>query len=313
MTAHAIENALRVIMALGGSTNALLHLVAIAGRLGVTLDRHRVNQISDETPVLVDLKPVGEGYMEDFHAAGGVGAVLRELRPLLHLDTRSVDGLILHERLDQPSEYVDRAIVRSVADPVSAVGGLLMLEGNLAPGGALIKRAAATPELFEFEGRAVVFESLEDLSARIDSPDLDVTEGDVLVLRNAGPVAAGMPEAGYLPIPKKLAAKGVKDMVRISDARMSGTAFGTIVLHIAPEAAVGGPLAAVRTGDRIRLSVARRRIDVLIDDAEIARRLVAHSPPKAPARGYRALYHTTVTQADRGCDLNFLIAPPSQT
>jgi dihydroxy-acid dehydratase len=313
MTAHAIENALRVIMALGGSTNALLHLVAIAGRLGVTLDRHRVNQISDETPVLVDLKPVGEGYMEDFHAAGGVGAVLRELRPLLNLDTRSVDGLTLHERLDQPSEYVDRAIVRSVADPVSAVGGLLMLEGNLAPGGALIKRAAATPELFEFEGRAVVFESLEDLSARIDSPDLDVTEGDVLVLRNAGPVAAGMPEAGYLPIPKKLAAKGVKDMVRISDARMSGTAFGTIVLHIAPEAAVGGPLAAVRTGDRIRLSVARRRIDVLIDDAEIARRLASHSPPEAPTRGYRALYHATVTQADRGCDLNFLIAPPSQT
>lgn len=313
MTAHAIENALRVIMALGGSTNALLHLVAIAGRLGVTLDRHRVNQISEETPVLVDLKPVGEGYMEDFHAAGGVGAVLRELRPLLNLDTRSVDGLTLHERLDQPSEYVDRAIVRSVADPVSAVGGLLMLEGNLAPGGALIKRAAATPELFEFEGRAVVFESLEDLSARIDSPDLDVTEGDVLVLRNAGPVAAGMPEAGYLPIPKKLAAKGVNDMVRISDARMSGTAFGTIVLHIAPEAAVGGPLAAVRTGDRIRLSVARRRIDVLIDDAEIARRLASHSPPKAPARGYRALYHATVTQADRGCDLNFLIAPPSQT
>lgn len=312
MTRGAIENAMRVIMALGGSTNAVLHLTAIAGRLGITIDPARVNQISDETPVLVDLKPVGEGYMEDFYAAGGVGAVLRELRPLLNLDTRSVDGLTLRERLDQPAGYVDRAIVRSVTNPVSTVGGLLMLGGNLAPGGALIKRAAATPALFEFEGRAVVFESLEDLSARIDSPDLDVTEKDVLVLRNAGPVAAGMPEAGYLPIPRKLAAKGVKDMVRISDARMSGTAFGTIVLHIAPEAAVGGPLAAVRTGDRVRLSVADRRIDVLIDDAEIARRLAAHTPPKAPTRGYRALYHSTVTQADRGCDLKFLISPPAQ-
>ncbi|MFO1080907.1 MAG: dihydroxy-acid dehydratase [Reyranellaceae bacterium] len=309
ITREAVENALRVIMALGGSTNAVLHLAAIAGRLGIAIDRERVNAISDETPVLVDLKPVGEGYMEDFHAAGGLGAVLRELRPLLHLDTRSVEGITLRERLDGPVDWVDRKVVRSASQPVSEVGGLLMLGGNLAPGGALIKRAAATPALFEFEGRAVVFDGVEDLSRRIDAPDLDVTEHDVLVLRNAGPVAAGMPEAGYLPIPKKLAARGIKDMVRISDARMSGTAFGTIVLHIAPEAAVGGPLAAVRTGDRVRLSVARRRIDVLLDDAEIARRLAVHVPPPAPARGYRALYHRTVTQADRGCDLDFLIAP----
>jgi dihydroxy-acid dehydratase len=308
MSREAVENAVRVIMALGGSTNAVLHLVAIAGRLGISIDRERVNRISDETPVLVDLKPVGEGYMEDFHAAGGMGAVLRELRPLLHLDTRSVEGITLRERLDGPADWVDRKVVRSASQPVSDVGGLLMLEGNLAPGGALIKRAAATPALFEFEGRAVVFDGLEDLSSRIDSPDLDVTEHDVLVLRNAGPVAAGMPEAGYLPIPKKLAARGIKDMVRISDARMSGTAFGTIVLHIAPEAAVGGPLAAVRTGDRVRLSVAKRRIDVLLDDAEIARRLAGHAPPPAPSRGYRALYHRTVTQADQGCDLDFLIA-----
>jgi dihydroxy-acid dehydratase len=308
MSREAVENAVRVIMALGGSTNAVLHLVAIAGRLGISIDRERVNRISDETPVLVDLKPVGEGYMEDFHAAGGMGAVLRELRPLLHLDTRSVEGITLRERLDGPADWVDRKVVRSASQPVSDVGGLLMLEGNLAPGGALIKRAAATPALFEFEGRAVVFDGLEDLSSRIDSPDLDVTEHDVLVLRNAGPVAAGMPEAGYLPIPKKLAARGIKDLVRISDARMSGTAFGTIVLHIAPEAAVGGPLAAVRTGDRVRLSVAKRRIDVLLDDAEIARRLAGHAPPPAPSRGYRALYHRTVTQADQGCDLDFLIA-----
>jgi dihydroxy-acid dehydratase len=259
--------------------------------------------------VLVDLKPVGEGYMEDFHAAGGVGAVLRELRALLHLETVDIEGRSLAERLDEPAEWVDRAVIRPFADPVSPVGGLIALQGSLAPDGAIFKRAAATPALFETEGRAVVFTGLEDLAARIDDLDLDVQQGDVLVLQNAGPHAAGMPEAGYLPIPKKLAQAGVKDMVRISDARMSGTAFGTIVLHVAPEAAIGGPLGAVRNGDRIRLSVAEKRIDLLVDAAEIARRLADFTPPPVPARGYKALYRRTVTQAPDGCDFDFLTKP----
>jgi dihydroxy-acid dehydratase len=306
ITEKSVENAFRVLMAIGGSTNAVIHLTAIAGRLGIRVSMERLNQISDETPVLVDLKPVGEGYMEDFHAAGGVGAVLRELRPLLRLDTTDIQGRTLAERLEAPLDWVDRAIIRPFGDPVSPVGGLIALAGTLAPDGAIFKRAAATPGLFEAEGRAVVFTGLEDLADRIDDPDLDVTPGDVLVLQNAGPHAAGMPEAGYLPIPKKLAQAGVKDMVRISDARMSGTAFGTIVLHVAPEAAIGGPLAAVRNGDRIRLSVSRKRIDLLVDDAEIKRRLAEVSPPPAPTRGYKALYRRSVTQAPEGCDFDFL-------
>ena len=201
-------------------------------------------------------------------------------------------------------------MIRPSADPVSPVGGLIGLTGTLAPDGAIFKRAAATPALFETEGRAVVFTGLEDLAARIDDPDLDVAPGDVLVLQNAGPHAAGMPEAGYLPIPKKLAQAGVRDMVRISDARMSGTAFGTIVLHVAPEAAIGGPLAAVRSGDRIRLSVAEKRIDLLVDPAELARRLAGHTPPPVPARGYKALYRRAVTQAPEGCDFDFLAGEP---
>jgi dihydroxy-acid dehydratase len=306
ITEKSVENALRVLMAIGGSTNAIVHLAAIAGRLGIALTLEGINRISDETPVLVDLKPVGDGYMEDLHAAGGLGAVLRELRALLHLDCIGVDGATLAERLDQPGGWVDRRIVRAFSDPVSPVGGIVGLRGSLAPDGAILKRAAATPALFEVEGRAVVFDNLEDLSRRIDAPDLDVLPNDILVLRNAGPQAAGMPEAGYLPIPGKLARAGVKDMVRVSDARMSGTAYGTIVLHAAPEAAVGGPLAVVRNGDRIALSVTGRRIDLLVDDAEIRRRLSAWSPPPLPARGYAALYRRTVLQAPQGCDFDFL-------
>ncbi len=306
ITAKSVENALRVLMCIGGSTNAIVHLTAIAGRLGIRISMDRLNQISDETPVLVDLKPVGEGYMEDFYAAGGIGAVLRELKPLLHLDTIDVEGTVLADRLAEPLDWVDRAIIRPFGGPVSPVGGLIALRGSLAPDGAIFKRAAATPSLFESEGRAVVFTSLEDMAARVDDPDLDVEVGDIMVLQNAGPHAAGMPEAGYLPIPKKLAQQGVKDMVRISDARMSGTAFGTIVLHVAPEAAIGGPLGAVRDGDRIRLSVAEKRIDLLVDDAEIRRRLADFIPPPKPARGYKALYRNTVTQAPDGCDFDFL-------
>jgi dihydroxy-acid dehydratase len=308
ITQKSVENAIRVLMAVGGSTNAIVHLTAIAGRLGIKVSLDRFNQLSDETPVLVDLKPVGEGYMEDFHAAGGMGALLRELKPLLHLDTLDVEGRTLAQRIEGNGGWVDRAIIRPFTDPVSPVGGLVALQGSLAPEGAIFKRAAATPALFESEGRAVVFTSLEDLSARVDDPDLDVEPGDVLVLQNAGPHAAGMPEAGYLPIPKKLAQVGVKDMVRISDARMSGTAFGSIVLHVAPEAAVGGPLAAVRDGDRIRLSIEQKRIDLLVDEAEIGRRLEGHQPPPAPERGYKALYRRTVTQAPEGCDFDFLTA-----
>ena len=306
ITEKSVENALRVLMAVSGSTNAVLHLAAVAGRRGIRISDSRLNDISEETPVLVDLKPVGKGYMEDFHAAGGVGAVLRELKPLLHLDTMNILGQTLEDRLSEPLEWVDRDVIRSFDDPISSQGGLITLSGNIAPQGAIFKRAAATPSLFESEGRAVVFENLEDLANRIDDPELDITEGDIMVLKNAGPVAAGMPEAGYLPIPKKLARAGVKDIVRISDARMSGTAFGTIVLHIAPETARGGPLASVQTGDRIRLSVKEKSIELLVDDEEIARRLADYRPPALPSRGYRGLYARMVTQAPEGCDFTFL-------
>ena len=306
ITLESVENAMRALMAVSGSTNAVIHLAAIAGRLGIRIGDARLNAISDETPVLVDLKPVGRGYLEDFHHAGGVGALLRELRPLLHLDTVDVTGQRLGDRLEAPLDWVDRDVIRPFGDPVSPRGGLIALGGSLAPQGAIFKRAAATEALFETEGHAVVFDGLDDLAARVDDPDLDIAEGDVMVLKNAGPVAAGMPEAGYLPIPKKLARAGVKDILRISDARMSGTAFGTIVLHVAPEAARGGPLAIVRTGDRIRLSVAEKRIDLLVDADEIARRLVDHVPPAPPARGYRGLYARMVTQAPEGCDFAFL-------
>jgi dihydroxy-acid dehydratase len=306
ITEKSVANALRVLMAVGGSTNAVIHLAAIAGRAGIRITYDWLNAISDTTPVLVDLKPVGDGYMEDFFAAGGVGAVLRELKPLLHLDTLDVEGRTLGERLEEKNDWVDRKVIREFERPVLEVGGLIALSGNLAPDGAIFKRAAATPSLFEHEGRAVVFENLADLANRVDDPHLDVAADDILVLRNAGPKAAGMPEAGYLPIPRKLAERGVKDMVRISDARMSGTAFGTVVLHVAPEAAVGGPLAAVRTGDRIRLSVAAKTIDVLISKEELAKRLANHVPPPTPARGYAALYQKSVTQAPSGCDFDFL-------
>ncbi|MFZ0506327.1 MAG: dihydroxy-acid dehydratase, partial [Chthoniobacterales bacterium] len=240
----SLENALRVLLAIGGSTNAVIHLAAIAGRLGLEFDLRQINELSETTPVLVDLKPTGLHYMEDLAAAGGIPAVMRELSSLLHLDCETVTGETVGERIDSAGKWVDRTVIREIKGPIQATGGLVMLFGNLAPGGAVIKRSAADPRLFEREGRCVVFTSLDDLATRIDDPDLDVTADDFLVLKNAGPKsAAAMPEAGYLPIPKKLARNGVKDMVRISDARMSGTAFGTIVLHVTPDAASGGPLA----------------------------------------------------------------------
>jgi len=308
ITEHAVENALRVLLALGGSTNALIHLTAVAGRRGIEISLSRLNQLSDSTPVLVDLKPTGEGYMEDFHAAGGLPALLWELRDLLHLNMRDVTGTTLADRLAEPA-FVDRRYIRSRNEPVSASGGLVALFGSLAPRGGIIKRSAATPSLFETEARAVVFDGLEDLANRIDDPALEVTEKDALVLKNAGPLTpAGMPEAGYLPIPKKLALAGVKDMLRLSDCRMSGTAFGTIILHITPEAAAGGPLALIETGDRIRLSVRDRRLDLLVGDDELARRRSRWHPLEKPARGWDRLVAEQVLQADQGCDLRFLRA-----
>ncbi|TDH64294.1 dihydroxy-acid dehydratase [Dankookia rubra] len=307
ITAKSVENALRVLLALGGSTNALIHLTAIAGRVGVKIDLRRLDALSEETPVLVDLKPTGEGYMEDFHAAGGMVALLRELRDLLHLDTIDLYGRTLAEQIDAGTPWVDRAIIRGRSAPVSPVGGLVSLFGSLAPDGAILKRSAATPALFESEARCVVFDGLADLAARIDSDALDVTASDILVLKNVGPLTpAGMPEAGYLPIPKKLARQGVKDMVRMSDCRMSGTAFGTIVLHISPEAAAGGPLGLVETGDRVRLSVKERRLDLLVEEAELARRRAAWTPPARPRRGWDQLVHDQVLQAPEGADLAFL-------
>ena len=306
VSAHAIENALRVLLAIGGSTNGVLHLAAIAGRIGLELSLKRLNELSDSTPVLIDLKPTGAHYMEDFYAAGGLGAVLRELKPLLNLDCRSVAGETLAERLKEEG-FVDRRVIRPAKEPLQKEGGLVALFGSLAPKGAILKRAAADPKLFEREGRAVVFSSLEDVAKRIDDPALDVTPDDFLVLQNAGPSSeACMPEAGSLPIPGKLARAGVKDMVRISDARMSGTAYGTVVLHVAPDAASGGPLAKVKNGDRIRLSVKEKKLDLLVDPAELARRPAPVRPP--PDRGYARLYHQHVLQADQGCDFDFLRA-----
>ncbi|MCG8356169.1 MAG: dihydroxy-acid dehydratase [Kiloniellales bacterium] len=312
ITPRSAENALRVLLAAGGSTNAVVHLAAILGRLGMRLDLERLNRVSDETPVLVDLKPTGENYMEDFHAAGGVPALLRSLGARLDLDVPTVTGESLGDTLAAQTGWHDPSLIRSPEDPISTEGGLVALFGSLAPGGAILKRAAADPALFEREARAVVFSSLDDLASRIDDPDLDVTPDDALVLQNAGPRACGMPEAGYLPIPAKLAKAGVKDMIRISDARMSGTAYGTIVLHASPEAAAGGPLALVRNGDRIRLSVRERRLDLLVSEAELGRRRAAFEPALLieGERGWRRLWREHVLQAEEGCDLDILRPPP---
>jgi dihydroxy-acid dehydratase len=307
VTPAAVENALRVLLAVGGSTNAVIHLTAIAGRLGIKVSLTRLNELSDTTPVLVDLKPTGAHYMEDFFAAGGMSAVLHELKPLLDLACVTVTGETLGERVAVPPEGTDRAIIRSLAAPLHPTGGLVALFGSLAPNGAILKRSAADASLFERSGRAVVFTSPADLAARIDDPALDVGPEDFLVMQNAGPTGGyGMPEAGYLPLPAKLARAGVKDMVRISDARMSGTAYGTVVLHVSPEAAAGGPLALVRSGDLIRLSVRERRLDLEVSAAELAQRKAQWQPPPLPRRGYQRLYAEHVLQAEDGCDFDFL-------
>jgi dihydroxy-acid dehydratase len=313
MTPQAFENALRVVLAVGGSTNAVVHLAAMAGRLGIRIDMDGFDRIGRETPVLVDLKPTGQYYMEDLYKAGGLAMVLRELRPMLHLDCMTVTGRTLGEEIDAAPPAWTQTVVQPINRPIHSGGAMAVLRGNLAPDGALIKQAAATPALLQHTGRAVVFENLFDLADRIDAPDLDVRPEDILVLRNAGPKGApGMPEAGYLPIPRKLAREGVKDMVRLSDARMSGTAFGTIVLHVTPEAAAGGTLALVHTGDRIKLDTEGRRLELLVDDAELSERRRSWNGPQVreeDARGYRKLYLDTVNQATEGCDFDFLTVP----
>ncbi len=309
LTKTAFRNALTVLQAIGGSTNGLVHLAAIARRAGLSIDLEEFDAIGRKVPVLIDLKPSGDHYMEHFHWAGGVPKLMKELGDHLDRSAPTIDGRTIGEIADAAEDIPNQTIIRTAASPVKPTGGMAVLRGNLAPGGAVIKHSAASPALLTHTGRAVVFTSVEDMVRRMDDPDLDVKADDVLVLTNAGPRGApGMPEAGYIPIPKKLAQAGVKDMVRISDARMSGTAFGTIVLHITPESAVGGPLGLVCDGDMIRLDVEAREIALLVDEAELERRKGEWQPPAHLAeasRGYRHLYLTTVLQADEGCDFDF--------
>jgi len=310
LTPEAFDNAIRVLMAVGGSTNAVIHLTAVAGRAGIALPLDRFDQVSRETPLLTSIRPSGRFHMEDLYEAGGVPAVMKEMETLLHRDCLTVTGKTIGENLrsvPRPERF--REVIATLDKPFQPEGGLAMLRGNLAPAGAVIKQSAASPHLLHHRGRAVVFTSLADLAARVDDGKLDITPDDVMVLQNAGPIGGpGMPEAGYLPIPKKLLAQGVRDMVRISDARMSGTAFGTVILHVCPEAAVGGPLGLVQTGDVIELDVAQRRLDLLVPDHELnARRMQWQPPPPAYTRGYGKLFLDHVLQAHRGCDFDFLL------
>jgi dihydroxy-acid dehydratase len=303
----ALRNASVVLQAASGSTNALVHLAAIAGRAGIAYDLIEFDRTGRDVPVLVNLKPAGAHFIEDFHAGGGVPALWRRLRDKLDLSAATVSGESLAEIVARWPIYTDDEVIRPLDRPIYPAQAIAILTGNLAPNGAAIKLASATENLTTHEGPALVFDSLEDLAARIDDPSLPVTPEHCLVLRNAGPIGApGMPEAGALPIPKQLGAKGVTDMVRISDARMSGTAFGTVVLHVTPEAAVGGPLALVRDGDVVRLDAPARRLDLLVDDAELQRRRGDWKAPAHPTRGYAKLYVEHVTQADQGCDFDFL-------
>ena len=309
LTREAFENAIRTLHAVGGSANAIIHLCALAGRVGVDLPLSLFGDLSRTTPVVANVKPSGSYLMEDFHNAGGIPAVLRGLLPLLRRDAPTVTGRSLGENVAGAQVY-DREVIRPADDPVSPEGGLAVLNGSLAPDGAVIKSSAASPGLLRHSGRALVFEDHDDLARRIDDPELEVVPDDILVMRNAGPIGGpGMPEWGFLPLPRKLLERGVRDMVRISDARMSGSAFGTVVVHVSPESAVGGPLAAVRTGDIIEMDVAKRRLDLKVEGREIRRRL-AEAPPARPkpARGYDLLYSRHVTQADKGCDFDFLRA-----
>ena len=309
MTQEAFENAIRTLHALGGSTNAIIHLTAIAGRLGIELPLTLFDELSRTTPFILNLKPSGEFLMEDFFYAGGLPALLSELRPLLHMDAMTVTGRTLGENVSGTINH-NPDLIRSLDEPLNSEGGLAVVYGSLAPSGAVIKPTAASPDLLTHRGRALVFDDHDDMEHRIDVPDLDVNPEDVLVMRNAGPQGGpGMPEWGFLPLPRKLLQRGIRDMVRLSDARMSGTAFGTVVVHVTPESASGSPLAAVRDGDIIELDVANRRLDLLVDEREVQRRLT-DIPPQKPhfTRGYGAMYSQHVMQADKGCDFDFLRA-----
>jgi len=309
LTMDAFENAIRTLHAIGGSTNAIVHLAAIAGRIGLELPLPLFDALSRTTPFILNLKPSGTFLMEDFYYAGGVPALLAELAPLLHLDAPTVTGQSLGANIAGAPNH-NRELIRSLESPLNPEGGLAVLYGSLAPDGAIIKPTAASPSLLTHRGRAVVFEDHEDMERRIDDPNLDVRPDDVLVMRQAGPLGGpGMPEWGFLPLPKKLLQQGIRDMVRISDARMSGTAFGTVVVHATPESSAGGPLAAVRTGDLIELDVPNRRLDLLVEPAEVARRLAA-TPRPTPhyQRGYGWLFSQHILQADKGCDFDFLRA-----
>jgi dihydroxy-acid dehydratase len=304
-----IYNALVVLLALGGSTNAIVHLTAIAGRAGINIDLKKFNQISNKTPVLVNLKPTGSYYMEDFYHAGGMKVVLKELQSLLKKETYTIEGKKLSSVIKENSNcFHDQEVIRSKKKPFEKQGGLVSLFGNICPKGAILKRSAADKKLFEKIGTAFVFEDIKEMTKKIDDPKLKITKDDILVLKNIGPKTIyGMPEAGYLPIPKKILKSGVKDMIRISDGRMSGTAFGTIILHVSPESAVGGPFSILKTGDKIKLSVKNKSLNVLLSKKELEKRL-KNTKVKAPIikRGYLKLYYDTVLQADEGCDFDFL-------
>jgi dihydroxy-acid dehydratase len=307
LTRSAMRNASVILQATSGSTNALVHLAAIAGRAGLTYDLQELDRVGREVPVLLDLKPTGNNFMEDFHSGGSLPSLWRRLKNHLDLDAKLVNGETIGDVIARWPAYVNDEVIRPLDKPLVKSEAIAILGGNLAPQGAAIKLAAATPALFQHEGSAVVFDSLEDLEKRIDDPNLNVTPQSVLVLRNAGPIGApGMPEAGALPIPKKLGSKGLKDIVRLSDARMSGTAFGTVVLHVSPEAAAGGPLALVRDGDAIELDTKGRKLNLKVDDGELGRRRAQWKPPQKPERGYLRLYTESVTQAEHGCDFDFL-------
>jgi dihydroxy-acid dehydratase len=303
----SFTNAIAVLGAIGGSTNAVIHLLAAAGRAGVRLELDDFDRICRQVPLLVDCKPTGSGYMEDLHRAGGLPVLLKTLEPLLDGSCLRCDGLTVGQAIGagagpQPWQHT----ISGLEHPLGAPGALAVLRGSLAPDGAVLKVAAATSALLRHRGPALVFDCPEDVERRIDDPDLPITPETVLVLRNAGPRAAGMPEAGSFPIPRRLAKAGVRDMVRISDARMSGTAYGTVVLHCAPEAAAGGPLALVRDGDMIELDTEARRLDLLVDDAELQERRRAARPPETPARGWLRLFFEHVDGANLGADLDFL-------
>ena len=309
LTHEAFRNAITTDMAIGGSTNAIIHLVALAGRAGFTLELKEFDEISQRTPMIANLRPSGQYLMEDFYYAGGLRALLQQIRDLLHLDCRTVSGATLGADIAS-ARLCNREVIRPIDDPVSGSGGTAILYGNLAPDGAVIKPTAAEPKLLNHVGPAIVFSSYNEMLERIDDDDLNVDENSVLVLQNAGPLGGpGMPEWGMLPIPKKLLQRGVRDMVRISDARMSGTSYGACVLHVSPESFAGGPLALVRDGDLIELSVTKRKLELLVDDGELSRRRESWQPqPPRYQRGFGALYAAHVTQANLGCDFDFMHA-----